>query len=36
VRVPAPRQAGRSRISRPVILSKRALQDARNDQEAGA
>jgi CheY-like chemotaxis protein len=36
VRVPAPRQPGRSRMSHPVILSKRALEDARNDQQSGA
>ena len=36
VRVPAPRPAARSRIPRPVILSKRALQEARNDQQSGA
>ena len=34
VRVPAPRPAPRSRMTRPVILSKRALADARNDQSS--
>jgi len=36
VRVPAPRPAARTRMSRPVILSKRALAEARNDQQSGA
>jgi hypothetical protein len=36
VRVPAPRPASRARLSRPVILSKRALHAARNDQQSGA
>ena len=36
VRVPAPRPAPRSRLTRPLILSKRALADARNDQQSGA
>ena len=36
VRVPAPRPAPRARLSRPVILSKRALHAAKNDQPSGA
>jgi hypothetical protein len=35
VRVPAPRPAPRSRLTRPLILSKRALAEARNDQQSG-
>jgi hypothetical protein len=36
VRVPAPRPAPRARLSRPLILSKRALHAAKNDQQSGA